>query len=229
MRFGLGRMSKGVLTHSTSNIRDSVRSMTDTCRRNPRGHKGFQDAARDAYSGLHDTYVPSLEWLTWTCDTDWCVTPAHLETNLPTKLHYPYGVCIYCGLPGWTKDHLLPRSWTGDSARKSVVTVPACGECNSLIGDSFAATIRDRRDIAQSRLCKKHRRVLSRYEYSEDELSDFGHLLRSSIVSGLEEKRQLESRLAWPHDPFYDARALETSDIPYAALSEVLGEDSGLD
>jgi hypothetical protein len=34
-------------------------------------------------------------------------------------------------MPGYTLDHLLPVTMTGEAVRKFVAVVPACHECNS--------------------------------------------------------------------------------------------------
>jgi hypothetical protein len=126
-------------------------------------------------------------------------------------------------MPGWTKDHLLPRNWSGEGLRRYVVTVPACGECNSLIGATLLPTITARREYAQKRLRVKHAKILRRADYSESELEEFGWTLRTSVIAGMAEKGQLLERLAWPADVAYDFRAMDKSDLDPEIAKEILG------
>ena len=154
------------------------------------------------------------EWIDSTCNTPFCLEVEHLRANRPQRLHYPPGICTYCGAPAGTRDHLIPRYWSGEAARKFVLTVPACAECNGLIGEHPASSITDRRKVAQERLRKRKRRVLAYRDYSPNELREFGRALRDAVLGGIEEKKRLMLRLDWPHDPAYDRRSLEKSGIP---------------
>lgn len=165
----------------------------------------------------HGVQFYPWSWVTTTCD-EHCLTRAHLELNVPRRLRYPRGVCVYCGQRGSTRDHLIPRGISGQSQRKSVLTVPACGECNSLIGAATLFSITERREFAQAKLRKKRAKVLRRVEYTRAELAEFGPGLRPAIIDGLIEKHHLARRLHWPLDPSFDLRALQRSGIedPYA-------------
>lgn len=188
------------------------------CTPNPKRHRDYQLQARESVQGFTGEHVPPLHRFAWTCETNWCLTVEHLEEHQPKRLNYPSNVCIYCGLPGYTKDHLVPRPWSGDAERKFVATVPACGECNSMIGDTVAPTIRERREIAHQRIERKYRKFLNMPEH---DLSEYGPSLRAFLEQSLRTRDYIRERLAWPSDPFYDARALETSDLecdPYAVL-----------
>ena len=156
-------------------------------------------------------------WVVPTCG-NFCLSVAHLTIEYPQRLSYPRHVCVYCGLRAFTRDHLLPRGWTGDTVRNSVLTVPACGECNSLIGSVALYSITERREFAHTQLRRKHAKVLRRVEYSRDDLREFGPGLRPGIIDGLVEKHRLGRRLRWPIDAAYDLRALQRSGIedPYA-------------
>jgi 5-methylcytosine-specific restriction endonuclease McrA len=148
-----------------------------------------------------------LGWPTPQCVTPLCMNLEHLAWEAPTKLEYPDGICVYCGVIAGTKDHLLPRTWTGEAIRKNVLTVPACGECNSAIGDRYAP------------IFKRKRRIINIPPWSKAEIAEMGHTLRSSIEKGLHDQKLTLARLAWPDDPDYDLRAMQLSGIenPYEA------------
>jgi hypothetical protein len=112
----------------------------------------------------------------------------------------------------------MPKAISGIALRKYVLTVPSCGQCNSLISDTVAYSITERRRIAHAAIRKKYRKALNVYEYTDDEIKEFGHILQSVIIAGKHNKQLILDRLAWPNDETYDLRYLEQSGIgdPYA-------------
>lgn len=142
-----------------------------------------------------------------TCGEPFCVE--HVELIAPIHPAYPFGVCVYCGLPGDTRDHILPRTWTGDSDRTRVVTVPACRECNSAIGDTFAPTVAERREIAHRYIRKRYARYLRYVVRGKSDLAQMGHLMRVATIAAREKHEVTIGRLAWPTDPLYDVRAFD--------------------
>ena len=169
-------------------------------------------------------------WITPKCGNAKCIEPDHLTVHKPVRLAYPYGVCIYCGRPGWTKDHLFPRRWTGDALRKFTAVVPACGTCNSLLGDTLTWSITERRMICHARLRKHYRKTLRTKDFSAGELREFQGTLRAYIKSEMVKKREVLAMLEWPTDPSYDLRALEHSGLedPYV-LGLILAEHDLVD
>lgn len=172
----------------------------------------YQAMARRAFEVAGDADLEPLVWMRSTCGNQ-CLNPAHLIVHQPIRIAYPSGVCVYCGFPSGTKDHLIPKTWTGDTRRARVAVVPACAECNSLIHVSGSFNVSERRRIAQAKLAKKHRAVLAGIDWTDEQLAEFGPNLRSSLTSALQKKRALQSRLSWPEDPFYDIRAWQLSGI----------------
>lgn len=53
--------------------------------------------------------VQAWHWISTACGESLCLDADHLIFEAPRKLRYPRGVCTYCGMPGWTQDHLCPR------------------------------------------------------------------------------------------------------------------------
>jgi hypothetical protein len=168
--------------------------------------------------------VQSWHWLSSTCDEPMCLQVDHLVARQPLKLAYPYGVCIYCGMPGRTRDHLLPVTSTGRAARRFVATVPACGQCNSIIGDRGSANITVRRRLAHDGIRRRHAANLATRDWSPEELAEFGPGLLPHILEAMDRKLETLSRLAWPHDPSFDLRALELSGIEDPYATGILGD-----
>lgn len=157
-------------------------------------------------------------WVETTCGSRSCLDVKHMFFRRPQRLLYPAGVCVYCGEYADTRDHLLPVTYTGRAVRRHVLTVPACRQCNSFIGDASAPSITERRAIAHSSLRRKRFRVLQSFDYTDDELEEFGLTMRSSVLRAREEKDRLLRRLAFPGDDTYDLEYLALSGIedPYA-------------
>lgn len=153
-------------------------------------------------------------WVETTCGSRLCLDVKHMIFRRPQRLLYPAGVCVYCGEYADTRDHLLPVTHTGKAVRRHVLTVPACRQCNSFIGDASAPSITERRAIAHSSLRRKRFRVLQSFDYTDDELEEFGHSMRSSVLRAREEKDRMLRRLAFPGDD-------DTYDLEYLALSGI--------
>lgn len=177
----------------------------------------YQGAALDAYYVEMSIVPGTWEWVNTTCGTK-CLNVEHMTLAAPTKLAYPSHVCIYCGRSAYTKDHLLPANWTGGSKRGFVAIVPACGSCNSRIGDTLTWSITERRAICHARIRRHYRKVLNAVEYGKSDLDQFGPLLRRAMVEGMEQKLAVMNMLAWPVIDGYDERACEIAGIddPYA-------------
>lgn len=184
--------------------------------------RDYQQEAVELYVNVWQAPLGAYSFVRTTCGERFCLTVDHMVISRPRRLNYPHSICVYCGLSGYTQDHIEPKTWTGAAARSFVVTVPACGECNSMINDSFAPTIPERRAIAHSKIRKKYKRILNRVEYSEEEINEFEGMLREAVISGLEDRRVIEARLAWPEDESYDLRALEKSGLTADEILDTL-------
>lgn len=203
--------------------------MDEPCREWGGVEKHYQ---REAAHALTLTgYEPNpWDWITPTCGNGLCIEPEHLRVHPPTALRYPHRTCIYCGRPAWVKDHLLPRNWTGDVKRRFVVTVPACGTCNGLLGDTLTWSITERRAIAHARIRRKFASILRTQDFTPAELREYGRTLRTYLKDEMAKKAEVLRMLAWPEDPTYDARALQHSGIedPWA-LGLILPDDADLE
>lgn len=153
-------------------------------------------------------------WLTNCCNTSMCLTGTHLVTLRPEPLDYMSGICVYCGLSADTKDHLIPRGWSGDTSRSFVLTVPACRQCNSFIGDKWAPTITERRVVAQKRIKSKYRDALRVHRFSIADLEEMGPNLRSMVDAKYAIAEVVRSRLAWPPYEDYDFGACMRAGFP---------------
>jgi len=159
-----------------------------------------------------------IAWIIPTCASAECLNTDHLEVHDPVRLSYPRGLCIYCGRSAGTKDHLVPRGWSGEARRKFVAVVPACGTCNSVLSDTLTWSITERRDLCHRRLKKRFRKVLATLDFTKQELAEYGVMLREYLEEETLKKAEVQRMLEWPIDPVFDLRWLQKSGIedPYA-------------
>jgi len=112
-------------------------------------------------------------------------------------------LCIYCGSPADTVDHVPPVSRISDcdsiySDDYKFCTVKSCLECNKLAGDRLDIDLIDRIDFVKDRLKSKYRRALRIPDWTLDELDDLGDSLRAEVESAIVKRGVLAARIAYP-------------------------------
>jgi hypothetical protein len=118
--------------------------------------------------------------------------------------------CYYCGSPANTVDHVVPRSLLADLAALSdeavtavlvhpgrTMTVPACRECNCLLGSQYFSTLAARKAWLKERLRRRYRRVLQMPDWAEEELEELRYNLRVAIEASLARRDTVRQRLRW--------------------------------
>lgn len=177
---------------------------------NPRA---YQAEAQRLYSMDREYFIMPWSWITTDCDVDMCLDTECMTIHAPKRIAYPYGICVYCGETAGTKDHLLPKPMTGLALRHLVAVVPACGNCNSRIGDFPSPNVNERRRRAQLSIERSSKTLLLRGFRDGNELKQLGPGLRRVAVKNNALYLLTRRRLAWPVDPHYDIRAFEHSGI----------------
>lgn len=157
--------------------------------------------------------VPPWSWVFTECDVPLCLDVECMTILAPKRIKYPMGVCIYCGEPSGTKDHLLPEPSTGAALRGSVPVVPACADCNARINDFPSPNVSLRRKRAQLSIERKSRHLLLSPHKTLSDLREMGPTLRSVAVKNNGKRLSVKARLSWPDDPHYDLRAFQQSGI----------------
>lgn len=184
----------------------------------------YQQRAHDVVAD-RVTLGPTTPYVhvTPTCGTPMCLLDEHLRIWTARRLAYPEGACVYCGMPATCRDHLMPSPLTGSGRRSYVAVVPACTECNALLGDAVEVNMTARRELAHKRLAKRYARYLAMpKQWTPTELRTLGPNLRSRVAAGLAKAEVAAARLAWPDDAGYDLRAFEKSGIPDPIALELL-------
>ena len=117
-------------------------------------------------------------------------------------IHLSGEQCVYCGQRASAEDHVIPRSHIakllGILTLPKLVTVPACSECNSLVGAKLFKTLGAKRRYIQARLRKKYHRVLKMPNWSFREMEQITcPNLLAQIQNGLRQREVLRSRVRW--------------------------------
>lgn len=115
--------------------------------------------------------------------------------------------CEYCGEPAQARDHVVPRAFRRalDGTRELMVllarmpdTVPACHECNGIIGADVFDSLDEKRTEIQRRLARRYRRLLCMPQWDDDELNELQGRVRETVVAAEHTRRVLAIRLSWP-------------------------------
>jgi len=111
-------------------------------------------------------------------------------------------ICTYCGESADTWDHVPPRVvryalQQVPHSHISFVEVPACRECNTILGSDGPWTIGLRRQWVKSKLRKRYQSVLDTPTWTEEEISELGFTLQTSIRRMLVQREQIKLRLQY--------------------------------
>lgn len=110
--------------------------------------------------------------------------------------------CTYCGLTADSVDHIPPRHMRRQLVELELAhvyekEVPACRDCNSVLGSRPILTITGRRRYIKDQLRRRYRRYLSLPDRTDEEMQEFGYGLRGLILRSLAIRDLTISRLSW--------------------------------
>ena len=99
-------------------------------------------------------------------------------------------MCVYCGRPAATRDHVPPISRINDYDSLGMKTpmylkVPACIECNTIGADTLQESFIERTEFIKDKLARKYARALSVPDWEEDEIQQLGKNLQSKVRAAL--------------------------------------------
>ena len=117
--------------------------------------------------------------------------------------------CAYCGLPAVCIDHcpalssvLAVGTQYCEDNNIPLHLVPACTECNGLIGSKILWTFEDRKQFVARRLKSRYKKISSLPPWSDDEIEQMGRGLKS-MVRAKEDLRQVTvRRIAFAEDTY---------------------------
>jgi len=99
-------------------------------------------------------------------------------------------------MPADTMDHVIPRTHlygTDSYAREYVI--PACKECNSLLGNRYFETIGERASYLLAKYESRYAKYLRIPDWSEEEMESVGRSLKSKIRAGMAKKKLAETKI----------------------------------
>ncbi len=118
--------------------------------------------------------------------------------------------CYYCGMPANGIDHVVPQSllevakrmldvdsYLELTGRGRRLEVPACQQCNSILGNKYDQNLAMRKARAKERLKTKLRNDLGIPDWDEDEIQELGPTLRQVVLEGMVRKWVAQFRLRW--------------------------------
>jgi len=84
----------------------------------------------------------------------------------------PGSQCVYCGNEAEVLDHAYPASREPSLAPEGMLLlVPACHECNGLLGDELHQNMSQRKEYLRRRLKKKYAKILNAPAWSDEEIA----------------------------------------------------------
>lgn len=118
--------------------------------------------------------------------------------------------CFYCGdNSSITRDHVMPVSYQSVTRTYNARdTVLCCLQCNVLLGSRPLFTVEDRAAYLADRLARKYRRAMASGQFTQSEIDDFGERLKSMVISNINFKSFIISRIDHCHKiagSLYDA------------------------
>ena len=125
--------------------------------------------------------------------------PLKRTTSGYKKIFFEDGVCIYCGVPWEVEDHALPYSAKDAFDPFTRYLVPACKECNVVLGSSIQHLLSTRITVAKERLRSRYLKLLQMPEWSQRELEEMSPEFQASILQNLELKNIILNRLAFDY------------------------------
>lgn len=104
--------------------------------------------------------------------------------------------CTYCGAAdGNNRDHVVPAAYAQNAKHFHTETVPACHECNTLLGSRLFVTIPTRAAYLLGAYERRYKKLLSTPAWTDEELNDLGPSLRDSIVAAEAQRKTVAIRI----------------------------------
>lgn len=118
--------------------------------------------------------------------------------------------CYYCGIPATSLDHVIPVSMLAalealgdDDAMAAIMgrfryrVLPACRECNSVLGNKYFDTVGKRREYVKESMRRRYKSVLEMPDWSDSDLATLSPTLQQYVLQALAERTYVRKRIAW--------------------------------
>ncbi len=117
--------------------------------------------------------------------------------------HWRNGSCCYCANPANNRDHIPPLVWVQamglswfEDRRIPLVWVPACAECNHLLGAERLFTIAERTSWLLKRYAERYRELLASPRWNQGEINELTGRTKRAIQDWATVRAGLGRRLA---------------------------------
>lgn len=91
---------------------------------------------------------------------------------------YPAETCFYCGTYAEAYDHVPPIACM---CEEEGLLIPACSECNGILGSSYIKRLRNRKAYLLKTYKKKYKKLMEAPCWTEEELNTLSYDLRVAI------------------------------------------------
>lgn len=121
----------------------------------------------------------------------------HLYKHIDTD-----NICVYCGLPADTYDHVPPLSRVDDyralvTHQETYILVSCCRQCNSLLSNSLQENIICRYDVLKIRLRSRLNKHIMKREWTQEEIAQLGPNLKTKIMRAVNLHNRAQERLQY--------------------------------
>lgn len=104
--------------------------------------------------------------------------------------------CIYCGEYADERDHIPPKKWRfGLAGVVPFRVVPACKDCNHMLGGKALFTISERREYVRAKLWRRNKKFIIAPGWHERELDELGPNLRAYVEAAQRRKKHVLRRI----------------------------------
>ena len=106
--------------------------------------------------------------------------------------------CIYCGDDSqeMSRDHVVPVSYSSIKRNYEVGDmVPCCLECNSILGSVMLCAVEERAAFLLDKYLHKYKSVLRTPRWTDSELAELGHNMKSKVIANIHMKEYISNRL----------------------------------
>lgn len=132
-----------------------------------------------------------------------------VATDTRTRTRTPLR-CTYCGEDATGVDHLTPRSFASAAGNQGQADrsiggprVPCCRDCNLMLGSKLNFNVGDRRTHVYMKLHERFGHVLQLADWTEEELSELGPAIKSTISAAEALREKTLRRIAYAGRPYY--------------------------
>lgn len=108
-------------------------------------------------------------------------------------------ICVYCGqFGGIARDHVIPTCYLREKRKyEGDWLVPACAECNTILGSELIFNVPDRAAWILATMRKRYKKILLSVHWDDEELEEIGYSLRCYIEGRQKAKIEINRKIEY--------------------------------